>query len=401
MLVVVLCSSVQAMKIDSNSVAAITTDPCHQVNGYSGGFGVSGNVAAWTDQRDPLGVGRVYGVNLDDPCHQEFLVDANASNTYQLAISGPVIVYTVQRLDGSQFVRVEDITNQSSPRIIAEFSPLVEYVYYLDVSGNVVAYCDWETVCMADISDANNIRQYIISVLPSGDYASGLAIDANRIIWSANSSEPNGYVRVADITDANNPNIATAFLPENTAFGSIDASGEWLAAAGLSNWRYRIFAVHNYSDVNNWKIETLWKEGEGGDYYVSGPRIDGPVTVWVTNTGVPTADEPTGPSPQQPEYFLKAGYLMGNGGFSVSTLLQDLFEIDAADISNSQVVWSQMHDVIDLYKGSIMLQCGDWGYKRGDLDRNCKVDLSDFAMLADDWLKCTMPDDPECESGSF
>ncbi|MHB9071596.1 MAG: sialidase family protein [Sedimentisphaerales bacterium] len=30
--------------------------------------------------------------------------------------------------------------------------------------------------------------------------------------------------------------------------------------------------------------------------------------------------------------------------------------------------------------------CGDWGYLKGDLDRNCRVNFKDFAVLAQNWL---------------
>jgi hypothetical protein len=403
MLVVVLCPAVLAMEIDSNSIAEITTDPCHQVVGWLGYFGVSGNVAVWIDQRDPCGVGRVYGVNLDDPCHQEFLVDANAPGAYRLAMSGHVVVYLVLPVSGPQLLRVADITDQSNPFIFG-FFPLIEYVSYVDVSGRVVAYSGndannsyRDTVYAADISDPNNIRQCVVSVLPTDHYASGLTIDGNRIIWSANYWEPNAYVQVADITNPNEPNIVTAFLPERTGFDAVDASGSWLVAHGNYQWQDRIYAVHGYGDVNNWKIETLWKQGDNGEYYHSGPRIDGPITVWVTSTWMPSFD-----GQQEVEYFLKAAYLTGNGGFTVSTLVRDTNEIDAADVWQSQVVWSKaVGGVTDLFKGLVKLACGDWGYKRGDLDRNCKVDFNDFAIFAEDWLECTMPDDPECEFGLF
>ncbi|OQA00490.1 MAG: hypothetical protein BWY71_00709 [Planctomycetes bacterium ADurb.Bin412] len=40
--------------------------------------------------------------------------------------------------------------------------------------------------------------------------------------------------------------------------------------------------------------------------------------------------------------------------------------------------------------------CGAWGYLPMDFDRNCYVDLADFAAFAGDWMKCTDPGDPTC-----
>ena len=41
-----------------------------------------------------------------------------------------------------------------------------------------------------------------------------------------------------------------------------------------------------------------------------------------------------------------------------------------------------------------VLICGDWGYRSMDFDRNCYVDLADFAAFASDWMNCTDPADP-------
>jgi len=43
------------------------------------------------------------------------------------------------------------------------------------------------------------------------------------------------------------------------------------------------------------------------------------------------------------------------------------------------------------------LGCGDWGYPQGDVNGDCYVNLVDFAIMADQWLKCTDPADPNCD----
>jgi hypothetical protein len=40
--------------------------------------------------------------------------------------------------------------------------------------------------------------------------------------------------------------------------------------------------------------------------------------------------------------------------------------------------------------------CGAWGYLLGDLNKDCIVDLEDFAEIAQDWLLCTLPADVTC-----
>ncbi len=396
-----LCPAAKAMKLDPNSVGEITTAPDHQVMGWQGNFAVSGNVSVWIDQRDPGGISRIYGVNLDDPCRQEFLIDMNAPGDFRLAISGPVVVYTIWHPSGWELVRVADITNQSDPCIICEFFPLCEYIDYLDLSGRMVAYCgndannsNLETVYAADITEANNVQQYTISVLPTDHYACGLAIDGNKVVWSANQYEPNAYAQVADIANPNDPNVMTAFLPENTGFDAVDASGDWLVAHGWYGGYDGVYAVHKYADGNNWNIVTLWEQNR--EFFRTGPRIDGPIAVWVTTTRMPSLKGEVGLL-RATEYMLEAAYLTGKGGFTPSTLIRDTNEIMAADISLPHIVWSKwVEGVTDLFKGALELECGDWGYKRGDIDRNCKVDFYDFAVLAEDWLGCTMPDDPDC-----
>lgn len=40
--------------------------------------------------------------------------------------------------------------------------------------------------------------------------------------------------------------------------------------------------------------------------------------------------------------------------------------------------------------------CGDGGYPEYDFNKNCKVDLPDFAKIAENWLECTIPLDSSC-----
>ncbi len=42
-------------------------------------------------------------------------------------------------------------------------------------------------------------------------------------------------------------------------------------------------------------------------------------------------------------------------------------------------------------------ECGATGYNQKDFNEDCIVDLLDFAEFAAEWLKCTYPNDPQCE----
>ena len=41
-------------------------------------------------------------------------------------------------------------------------------------------------------------------------------------------------------------------------------------------------------------------------------------------------------------------------------------------------------------------ECGYWGYLDSDLNKDCKVDLGDLAIMVQEWLGCTDPADAEC-----
>jgi hypothetical protein len=399
-----------AMKLDMNSIDEITTSPSHQVNGYQGTFAVSGEVSVWVDGRDSNGIPRVYGVNLTDLNYAEFVVDINAPGCWGLAMSKPLVVYRVYDVNGYEKMRVADITDQNSP-VKHEFTPLIPNVSYFDVSGATVVYSggdpcnDWrDGVYAADVTDPCNIQQYSILLEPTNRSIRGLAIDGAVISWSVENYDANSYVQVADITNPNEPNIVRAELATNIVFDYIDTSGQWLVSHGRSNWQYCIFAVQNYRDVNNWQVQTVWKDGQDGEYYFSGPRLDEPVMVWVVTTRMPALSGGGADPTQDPEqYMLKAAYLTPTGLITTSQLRTSDYRIWGADISGKEVVWSEENAsaAIDLYKGALVFECGDWGYMHGDLDRNCEVDFRDFAIFAEDWLKCTTPGEPGCEAGSL
>ena len=42
-------------------------------------------------------------------------------------------------------------------------------------------------------------------------------------------------------------------------------------------------------------------------------------------------------------------------------------------------------------------ECGSAGYKTMDFNKDCIVNLEDFATFAGEWLACSYPNDPACE----
>jgi hypothetical protein len=41
--------------------------------------------------------------------------------------------------------------------------------------------------------------------------------------------------------------------------------------------------------------------------------------------------------------------------------------------------------------------CGSWGYLPGDTNFDCRIDIQDLMAMAQQWLKCTLPNDPQCQ----
>ncbi|HOK94776.1 MAG TPA: hypothetical protein P5175_09840 [Anaerohalosphaeraceae bacterium] len=404
-----LSSSVcKAMYFAEGSIAEITAAPDHQVYGREQSFAVCGSTAVWLDYRDPMWIPRVYGVRLDDPNFQEFAIDTNAADIQTLAFCGHRAVYPVWPLD-KQYLRVADISDPGSP-VLADIGLQIPSLLYFDYAGGLIAYAgddqlnSWrDTIYAVDASELNNPQTYTVYVEPDEVTVYGLTAEAGSILWYiTNYNELTRSVRIADVSNPQEPVIRTAVLPGDydRYWTHFEVSGSWLVAS--EGWPYRILGVHNYQDTDNWQIQVLWQEGQDGEQLVSGPRIDGPIAVWITTTRMPALAQMNGTAGLY-QYRLKAAYLMDNGHFTVWTLLEsETDELLAADISGRQVVWSvwnRQTELIDLFKGTLELQCGDWGYKAGDLDKNCFVNLLDLVLMAQDWLACTDPQQPECGFG--
>ncbi len=52
--------------------------------------------------------------------------------------------------------------------------------------------------------------------------------------------------------------------------------------------------------------------------------------------------------------------------------------------------------IVQIYRDSSgHINCGG-NYLPGDANEDCYVDLADFAVFTEDWLRCTDPEDPNC-----
>lgn len=389
-----------------NTAQITTSEECF-LYGSPDSFAVSGQKTVWVDYRDPSGTPQLFGVCLDDPNFTEFSIDTNALGTYAVAFSDPFVLYTfTEGYPSPLLLKVADIQVPSAP-VLTQITPLINDIYDFDIADNLIVYCGPDsqneylyTVLAVDFNDPNNLQHFVIDTAPSDAYISTIALDGPFAVWNEIHGEGPSFVKIADLTNPAQPQMASVQLPDGITFDGIEVSENNLAARGSQNWRPCLYAVKNYRSTEEWNILTFWREAGSDEYLVSGPKIDGPIVLWVVTTRAPAAAD-IGTLQNEPISQLKAAYLL-NSSVSVSTLLTASApdQIFAADISGRQIVWSMgPWEQIELYKGSLELECGDWGYKPGDINKDCLVNLADLACLAQNWLTCTTPDQPDCEFG--
>jgi hypothetical protein len=113
----------------------------------------------------------------------------------------------------------------------------------------------------------------------------------------------------------------------------------------------------------------------------------------------------TWPLPSSGTYFVEFKFSRQNMNLQTGQIYGFDIAINDSDIS-------QLRTSILTYQGgnskteapfaAIVLgaksSCGTLGYFDADLDRNCIVNLADFAVLAEQWLGCTDPDTTKCSA---
>lgn len=391
-----------------SDIMKITTNPERFLYGYEDSFALSGQKAVWIDFRDSEGNPQLFGVRLEDPNLTEFLIDPDAKGIYALAFSDPFVMYTYTEGYGSPtLLKIADIQNPNEP-LLTVFTPVFNDIYGFDITDHLVVYYGQDaqndylyTVLALDFSDPNQPLHYLIDIAAPDSVISSLDLDGPFAVWNEIPSEGPALVKIADLTHPAQPQIVSVQLPEEVVFDTLAVSDNNLAASGYRNWQMYLYAVKNYRNTEQWTIQAFWDEASRNEYLVSGPEIDESIILWVVTTRAPAAAA-DGLLQREPGFELKAGCLM-DSGVSISTLLSttDPNQISAAVIDSRQVVWSMgAWEQIDLYKGSLALECGDWGYKPGDINKDCVVNLEDLACLAQNWLTCTTPEQEGCEYGS-
>jgi len=421
-----------ALKFQDGTVDSVKSDSLGYIDSYRDYWACSQDIVAWVDRQFSYELPQIYATRLSDPDHVEFLIDAAAYNAYQISMDYPLVAYNLS-IDQQPTIRVADISSEEAI-LTRDITLPGDWPWAITVDGNYVSYIcgDGEDLYVTDLSDANDLQTYTIANAygPTGEeYLSDTALDGTVLAWCGQEYDPvsgasQGFLRVADITDPQNPQIQKVVIPNTSAFEwdcdrlyTIDISGDWMAAGGKLNGIEGIYAIRNFSqDFDQWEIVTVWQSccPGAGQSLEAEPRIDGSIIVWIVENKrvMPTlACLDSAISIQAtPGDKLMGAYLLDSGQ-AVTSVLQigaDQEQFIAAEISGQNVAWSgEYYDYGDGYTdrdyftGTLQAECGDWGYLGGDVNRDCRVNLADLAIMAQGWLGCTDPQTPGCRDGEM
>jgi len=311
----------------------ITTSPSNQGNPK-----ISGNIVVWGDS------GPIKGADINDPnTPVYFELPHNPSD-----LGGNIIVwyenpniYGYDLTDSSQFLIASNKTGWLSTD--------GETVVYKDSANKVYGYdLYWESEFEVPVSISWG----------------GPKVDGDCIVWNVAGDA----VYLFDMT------IWQTFRVTDKP-AAPDISGNLVVSQILNNGDNNIYCT-DISDTCN-PIESLIC---GDVNEQRNPSISGNIIVWQDNRN-------------------------GNWdiyGYDLSTETEFQITDNIADqtypaISGHTVVWKDMrHGQTDIYAtilyGSKIPKCSS--PPQGDLNNDCKVDFSDFAILINNWLECNL-DPPE------
>ena len=413
------CVNLQADNIKTGTERLITTNPLTQVTdcGWPSAFALDGDNVVWIDERNGSQGQQVFGVDLTDVNLDEFLIDDAGGDIYKITLSDTMAFYPVEpytESDDHYFLRLADITDPNAVRLY-DLDPngADGALGDLDISGSLVAYSTLNTktwqfsLIAADITDPNHVVQHVIYGPTYNDIYT-LTLDGAYLCWAGwDDTESKNVLRVADISDLTDPNIQTFVFPDDAYLSSLDSSGDWLVAQGNypDSDTYGLFGVQYYWNVENFSIEKIWETPTRGEVDMGPPRIDHGKVVWTFSDYVPSV---SGDDHYSQSKYLYLANLLPPGPGPVSELIKttesDPNQVYGADISGDTIVWSYYSNddyLTRLHSAELEMSCGDWGYLPADLNRDCLVNLLDFAKFAESWLYCTDPNKPGCLYGVF
>ncbi|HBG27459.1 MAG: hypothetical protein A2Y10_02700 [Planctomycetes bacterium GWF2_41_51] len=419
-----------ALRLAGNP-AELTTDPRAYPHTIADEFDFSGRLVVWIDSRDDVNyVPRVYAARLNDNSHTEYLIDVNAFNASAVRTDGVYIAYFVWN-ESMLALRIADITDINNP-VIKEIEIAASYVDSFEVDNGVVVfkengdgYSIPSVISAVSLSDPF-LTKHTVKEFPFNDYSyTNISLDSNRVIWSGEYYDDvnylySNYIDVADITDIANPVVARNSLPQTQTGGyivwinALAVSDDWLIARGSYNDTDCVFGVHNYYDPQNWSFTMIRQMDSYKEFIL---RVDAPYAVWVENdmqhpefTGRQMQTQSQSVSSEQ---GIIVGAVLFDNGKTVTSIIKTSdqnWTLMGAAVSGGKVVWGadyfyadpeteSAEEYRDLFTDTLELECGDRGYSLADLNRDCKVDFADFAIMSERWLVCTLPNDEICIDG--
>lgn len=206
----------------------------------------------------------------------------------------------------------------------------------------------------------------------SGSTALGFSVTIGGATYSHFDMSSDGYIEL--LTDASDAPINYGYgyvddLINDVDNGADPTSTHLLAAYGdLSSFYYGYYGYKLFSDraVFYYTTETYNEEDYG---YLNNFEVvlhsDGRAQWNFNYADYQDYDEGY-------DYDLFSGIYFGNTGTLLKLVIRDIPE----------------------HKSYLYYRCDDW--LTGDLNYDCRVNWIDFGIFAEQWLRCTDPDDPNC-----
>jgi hypothetical protein len=411
----------------------VTQNPLAAPYTYGTAIDISGGIMAWIDNRNGGGSESIYAARVQDANFPERLVDGLVSYGGLLRTDGRWIIYNwYDNLTGQNWLRAADISDINNP-VIKDVNVSGACISSLDISNGIGVYYQEQDyvnsllpgVYVFNTSEPNRcVSIYSFNSIPD-EYAyfinSNVAIDDDLVSfcmceYNMQHGTYSYYLTKIDVSDFNNPIVSSTLLPTGTIswaqtrINALDVSGDWLIAAGSYLSQNGIFAIYNYrSDSANWQ----YKMFEQTYSQTTSVRVDVPFAVWMSSKQY--TPQEVGTMSESRGITLRAAFLLDQAKAGIS-ILKDFTDPNwtpnGAAVSSGRVMWgadyyhydydAQTQEYYsDLFTNTLVTECGDKGYLLGDLDKNCKVDFVDFALMAENWLKCTRPDDETCIVGNM
>ena len=398
-------------------ISPTTADPM----GNPGSLDTDGTTLVWIDYRNPGGApdgATVYGAPLiETGLGTEFLIDSSDQFIENLKVEGRWVAYiTHDPLNYSnKYIRLIDIITPTSP---------VVYTIEIGSTNTITFGLSEHTLLFADNVDGVNIYAIDLDQLDGTktelglkdalviyfDVAAGLEdinLYGTAAVWSGYDNEDYSYYAAGcDITGFNQ----SGFVAD---VNSIEFPGEGLYNIELNDTRIvftswigteGIFGLYGYTDPNSAELKPVYLT-QGYDSYPTGSVDLGGANVFAVYQKYDYQNNS--------QNFIIIGSTLAGNNNSVFSTLSDQENINCEtppainDLTTtpdgSILFWLEFNDTLEQYEirtADVVLECGDWGYSLADLNRDCQVNLTDFSMFADEWLKCSDPTDLSCAYGS-